>query len=291
MINSPVLAVSGLKRSFLQGNERIDVLRGVDLAIAPGEIVALLGPSGSGKSTLLQAVGLLEGGFEGSIRILDEEAARLDAAERTRLRRDSMGFIYQFHHLLPDFTAIENVILPQLIAGATQEDAQARAVELLSALGLGERLHHRPSQLSGGEQQRVAVGRALANRPALILADEPTGNLDEATADLVFDEFLRLVREEAGAALVATHNERLAARMDRVLRLHDGQLRETTGKMVATAMIEPLVDERLSALDAVVREFHSLQTSMDELTRDELDARTAALWRAIDGYVTETPGQ
>jgi lipoprotein-releasing system ATP-binding protein len=219
-----VLAVRDLKRSFQQGGVTIHVLRGIDLDIAPGEIVALLGPSGSGKSTLLQAVGLLEGGFEGSIRIGGEEAATLDNDGRTRLRREALGFVYQFHHLLPDFDASENVVLPQLIHGATREAADERAKSLLGSLGLGHRLTHRPSQLSGGEQQRVAVARALANRPKLVLADEPTGNLDEATADVVFAEFLRLVREEGSAALVATHNERLAARMDRVLRLHEGVL-------------------------------------------------------------------
>ncbi|RVT94446.1 ABC transporter ATP-binding protein [Sphingomonas crocodyli] len=221
---SDVLAVSGLKRSFSQGGATIDVLRGVDLHVGPGEIVALLGPSGSGKSTLLQAVGLLEGGFEGSIRIAGEEAARADNAGRTRIRRDALGFVYQFHHLLPDFSAVENVVLPQLIHGAETDVATKRAEALLSALGLGHRLTHRPSQLSGGEQQRVAVARALANRPALVLADEPTGNLDEGTADIVLAEFLRLVRGEGSAALVATHNERLAMKMDRVVRLHDGQL-------------------------------------------------------------------
>lgn len=221
-----ILAVTDLRRSFEQGGHRIDVLRGIDLRVAKGEIVALLGPSGSGKSTLLQAVGLLEGGFEGSIRIAGEEAARVDNDGRTRIRRDSLGFVYQFHHLLPDFSAAENVILPQLIHGATTEIARARAESLLSALGLAERISHRPSQLSGGEQQRVAVARALANRPALVLADEPTGNLDEATADIVLAEFLRLVRGEGSAALVATHNERLAAKMDRVVRLHDGRLSE-----------------------------------------------------------------
>jgi lipoprotein-releasing system ATP-binding protein len=221
---SDALAVTGLARSFTQGGRTIEVLRGVDLVVAPGEIVALLGPSGSGKSTLLQAVGLLEGGFEGSIRLAGEEAGRLDDDGRTRLRREAIGFVYQFHHLLPDFTAEENVVLPQLIRGRGPGEATARARSLLEALGLAERLDHRPSQLSGGEQQRVAVARALANRPALVLADEPTGNLDEATADRVLDEFLRLVRGEGAAALVATHNERLAERMDRVVRLHEGRL-------------------------------------------------------------------
>jgi len=221
---SEVLEVAGLKRSFVQADVRIDVLRGVDLAVREGEIVALLGPSGSGKSTLLQAVGLLEGGFEGSIRIQGEEAARLGDTERTRIRRDLLGFVYQFHHLLPDFTALENVILPQLVRGASKAEARERAESLLGTLGLAERLTHRPSKLSGGEQQRVAVARALANRPALILADEPTGNLDEGTADIVFAEFLRLVHSEGSAALVATHNERIAGKMDRVLRLHEGVL-------------------------------------------------------------------
>jgi lipoprotein-releasing system ATP-binding protein len=221
---SDVLDVTGLTRSFRQGEAVIEVLRGVDLHVGQGEIVALLGPSGSGKSTMLQAVGLLEGGFEGSIRIAGEEAARLDNDGRTRLRRDAIGFVYQFHHLLPDFSAAENVVLPQLIAGKPRGAAEARAEKLLSALGLAARLTHKPSQLSGGEQQRVAVARGLANSPALILADEPTGNLDEATADVVLSEFLRLVRGEGAAALVATHNERLAAKMDRVVRLHEGRL-------------------------------------------------------------------
>jgi lipoprotein-releasing system ATP-binding protein len=223
-MSKPVLETIALTRSFTQGGTTIDVLRGVELTINPGEIVALLGPSGSGKSTLLQAVGLLEGGFAGTIRIIGEEVTNRDQAGRTELRRKWLGFVYQFHHLLPDFTAVENVILPQLIHGASRPEAEARASELLTKLGLGARLSHRPSQLSGGEQQRVAVARALANRPPLILADEPTGNLDEATADIVFDEFVGLVRAQAGAALVATHNERLAARMDRVVRLHDGKL-------------------------------------------------------------------
>jgi lipoprotein-releasing system ATP-binding protein len=223
-MSEPVLATRDLRRSFQQGDVTIEVLRGVDLAIQPGEIVALLGPSGSGKSTLLQAVGLLEGGFSGSIRIAGKEAASLDNDARTELRRDALGFVYQFHHLLPDFNATENVVLPQLIRGAEPEEARARAEQLLTTLGLGKRLDHRPAKLSGGEQQRVAVARALANRPPLVLADEPTGNLDEATADVVLGEFLGLVRGEGSSALVATHNERLAARMDRVVRLHEGHL-------------------------------------------------------------------
>ena len=223
-----ILKVAGLKRSFTQGGVTVEVLRGVDLTVGPGEIVALLGPSGSGKSTLLQAVGLLEGGFDGSIQIDGQEAAQLDNDGRTRLRRDALGFVYQFHHLLPDFNAAENVILPQVIRDTDMNTARTRAESLLTSLGLGHRLDHRPSQLSGGEQQRVAVARALANRPALILADEPTGNLDERTADIVLAEFLRLVREEGSAALVATHNERLAEKMDRVVRLHEGLLEDAS---------------------------------------------------------------
>jgi len=223
-MSEAVLETRDLRRSFTQGEVTIEVLRGVNLAVQRGEIVALLGPSGSGKSTLLQAVGLLEGGFQGSIRIAGEEASALDNDGRTRLRRDALGFVYQFHHLLPDFDALENVLLPQLIHGAEPEPARARAEELLAKLGLSERLDHRPSKLSGGEQQRVAVARALANQPPLVLADEPTGNLDEATADKVLAQFLELVRGEGSAALVATHNERLAAKMDRVVRLHEGVL-------------------------------------------------------------------
>jgi lipoprotein-releasing system ATP-binding protein len=227
-MSEAVLETRELRRSFTQADVTIEVLRGVDIAVQPGEIVALLGPSGSGKSTLLQAVGLLEGGFEGSIRITGKQAEALDTDQRTELRREALGFVYQFHHLLPDFTAVENVVLPQLIRGIDPEPARERAISLLTALGLGARLDHRPAKLSGGEQQRVAVARALANRPPLVLADEPTGNLDEHTADVVLAEFLSLVRGEGSAALVATHNERLARKMDRVVRLHDGRL-ETLG--------------------------------------------------------------
>ena len=223
-MSNPVFRLTGLTRSFEQGGVRIDVLRGCDLTVQPGEIVALLGPSGSGKSTMLQAIGLLEGGFGGKIEIAGTDASTLSGDQRTTLRRDHIGFVYQFHHLLPDFTAIENVILPQLVAGISRDAGDLRARELLDALGLGQRLSHRPSQLSGGEQQRVAVARALANKPELVLADEPTGNLDEATANKVLGEFIKLVRGEGSAALVATHNERLAKSMDRVVRLHEGVL-------------------------------------------------------------------
>jgi lipoprotein-releasing system ATP-binding protein len=213
------LELIGLKRSFTQGEVTIDVLRGVDAHLKRGEIVALLGPSGSGKSTMLQAVGLLEGGFDGTIRIDGADVTQYEQGERTKTRREKIGFVYQFHHLLPDFNAIENVVLPQLIRGAGQGEAEERAADLLGRLGLGERLHHKPSKLSGGEQQRARHRDTL-----LVLADEPTGNLDEATADRVFDQFVSLVRDHGSAALVATHNERLATRMDRVLRLHEGRI-------------------------------------------------------------------
>lgn len=219
---SDALRLENVTRSFVQGEAEIAVLRGVNAHLVRGEIVALLGPSGSGKSTLLQAVGLLEGGFGGRIIIDGVDVAAFDQGERTRVRREQIGFVYQFHHLLPDFDALDNVILPQLVHGTAHADAAAHAAALLGRLGLNERLHHKPNKLSGGEQQRVAVARALANSPLLVLADEPTGNLDEKTADIVFDQFVALVRDQGSAALVATHNERLAARMDRVWRLHDG---------------------------------------------------------------------
>ena len=219
-----VLERVDVRRKFVQGDVTIQVLRGVDLVVGKGELVALLGPSGSGKSTMLQAVGLLEGGFSGSIKLDGEEVSSAGVDRQTEIRRQKLGFVYQFHHLLPDFDALENVVLPQLIAHATPEDAVERATHLLTQLGLSERLHHRPSKLSGGEQQRVAVARALANRPKLVLADEPTGNLDEHTADIVLGEFMALVREQGSSAIVATHNERLAAKMDRVVRLKDGRL-------------------------------------------------------------------
>ncbi|QJB70602.1 ABC transporter ATP-binding protein [Parasphingorhabdus halotolerans] len=223
MANS-VVQLRDVRRSFVQGDVRIDVLKGVSLDINKNEIVALLGPSGSGKSTLLQAVGLLEGGFEGSIKLDGEETAQMDPGGHTRIRRELLGFVYQFHHLLPDFSALENVVIPQLIFGTSQSKAEERAATLLTNMGLGNRLEHKPSKLSGGEQQRVAVARALANAPKLVLADEPTGNLDEATADVVLEELMMMVRDEGSAALIATHNERLAAKMDRVVRLHDGVL-------------------------------------------------------------------
>jgi lipoprotein-releasing system ATP-binding protein len=223
-MNEPVVRLTDLTRSFEQGGVKIDVLRGVNLTIASGEIVALLGPSGSGKSTMMNILGCLDVPSTGEFLFRGFHVESLTRDERALLRRRYLGFVDQFHHLLPDFNAEENVILPQLVAGRDRAEATVRARELLGSLGLAQRLDHRPSQLSGGEQQRVAVARALANKPQLVLADEPTGNLDELTADKVLAQFLELVRGQGSAALVATHNERLAHKMDRIVRLHDGVL-------------------------------------------------------------------
>jgi lipoprotein-releasing system ATP-binding protein len=221
-----VLKLEGLKRSFRQGEREIDVLKGASAELMPGEAVALVGPSGAGKSTMLHIAGLLETPDAGHVVVSGRDCALLDDGERTRIRRGEIGFIYQFHQLLPEFSAIENVVLPQMLMGKSRKDAEARAKELLSALGLAERLEHRPAQLSGGEQQRTAICRALANRPKLILADEPTGNLDPTTSELVFHELIGLFRSQGVAALIATHNLELASRMDRVLKLENGLLVE-----------------------------------------------------------------
>jgi lipoprotein-releasing system ATP-binding protein len=220
----PVLRLSGIRRLFRQGGVALEVLQGIDLALAPGTIAALVGPSGAGKSTLLHIAGLLERPSAGDVVIDGRPCGGLSDAERTRLRRERIGFVYQFHHLLPDFTALENVAMPQLVAGRSRYQARERAEALLGRLGLAARLQHRPARLSGGEQQRVAIARALANGPGLILADEPTGNLDPHTADEVFDILLGIVRETGTAALIATHNPELAARMDVTYRLMDGRL-------------------------------------------------------------------
>jgi len=221
----PTLALAGVRRSFAQGGARIDVLKGVDLAVPPATTVALVGVSGAGKSTLLQIAGLLERPDAGEVRIKGEAAPGRRDGARTRLRRDAVGFVYQFHHLLGEFTAVENVMLPLLLAGRPRPAARARAGELLAAVGLGARLDHHPSQLSGGEQQRVAIARALANAPALVLADEPTGNLDEATAEVVFAAFLTVLAENGASAVIATHDRRLARRLDRVYALEHGVVR------------------------------------------------------------------
>jgi len=221
---APVLSLAGIERHFRQGPRVIEVLRGIDLTVDPGEMVGLIGPSGAGKSTLLHIAGLLETPDAGTVAIDGTAADGLPDTARTGIRREKLGFVYQFHHLLAEFTALENVILPQMIAGKTRRDAAVRAEDLLSRLGLAERLTHFPNALSGGEQQRVAIARALANAPLLLLTDEPTGNLDEATSDRVFDALRQIAQEEGVAALVATHNSDLAARMDRRLVLHEGHL-------------------------------------------------------------------
>lgn len=220
------LCLRGIGRAFRQGGDRLVVLEDASLTVAPGEIVALIGPSGAGKSTLLQIAGLLERPDSGEVVVGGVAAGGLNDWQRTRLRRDHLGFVYQYHHLLPEFSALENVMIPQRIAGRPKTLAAARARDLLGDLGLAPRAGHRPGQLSGGEQQRVAIARALANGPRLLLADEPTGNLDPATADRVFDSLLSLVRTEGLAALVATHNPELARRMDRCVTLTGGRLAE-----------------------------------------------------------------
>jgi lipoprotein-releasing system ATP-binding protein len=222
----PVLRLENLRRSFTQGERTLHVLAGATATLWPGEAVALVGPSGAGKSTLLHVAGLLETPASGHVFVNGRDCTGMGDADRTRVRRTDMGFVYQFHQLLPEFSALENVVLPQLILGRSQAVAEGRARDLLSSMGLGERLTHRPAQLSGGEQQRTAICRALANNPRLILADEPTGNLDPTTAEHVFRELVQLIRTTGVAALIATHNLDLAARMDRTLRLENGLLVE-----------------------------------------------------------------
>ena len=225
-MSRPVLSVRGVTRTYDTASGGLTVLKGVDLDVKPGEVVGLIGPSGSGKSSLLHAAGLLERPTSGEIRIDGADVGGLDERARTHIRLASIGFVYQFHHLLAEFDARDNVALPLRIAGVGQAQARERASEGLTALGLGERLTHQPAQLSGGEQQRVAVARALANRPRLLLADEPTGNLDPATSQSVFEALQRLVKDTGVAALIATHNMELAGHMDRVFALKDGHLEE-----------------------------------------------------------------
>lgn len=218
------LEVSDISKRFVQGGKVLNVLTGVGLAVAPGEVVGLMGQSGAGKSTLLHIAGLLERPDAGMVSVRGQEMSRASEGERTRTRLDEIGFVYQFHHLLPEFSALENVAMPLRIKGHAPKAAALRAETLLERVGLGERLSHRPAQLSGGEQQRVAIARALANQPSVLLADEPTGNLDEATAERVMAVLLEIVREQKLAALVATHNPALAGRMDRRLMLSGGRL-------------------------------------------------------------------
>lgn len=223
-MSDSVLALKNVERVYRQAEERLEVLKQVSLTINSGELVALVGPSGAGKSTLLHVAGLLEYPDSGDVEINGESCATLSDDARTRLRRTRIGFIYQFHHLLPEFSALENVMIPQMVEGNSRKSARNSASELLESVGLTARASHRPAKLSGGEQQRVAIARSLANSPAVLLADEPTGNLDSGTADGVFDLLEELVRKSGLGALVATHNLELARRMDRILRLENGRL-------------------------------------------------------------------
>src|SRR5690625_983016 len=220
------LRLTAIQQTFSQGDRRLEILRSINLSLYGGELCALVGPSGSGKSTLLHIAGLLETPDEGQMEIAGQEVARLSDRERTEIRRRRIGFVYQYHHLLPEFSALENLIVPQMIAGRSRREATRHGKELLHLVGLGERMDHRPARLSGGEQQRVALARAIINQPSLLLADEPTGNLDPETADDVFDLLTKLVQGTGVAALIATHNLELARRMHRTLRLRDGQVIE-----------------------------------------------------------------
>lgn len=222
--SADLLSLRGVVRTFSQGDRRLEVLRGVSLDLRPGEIVALVGQSGSGKSTLLHIAGLLERPDAGDVIVDGRSAQTLSDGPRTALRRKFLGFVYQYHHLLPEFSALENVMLPQMLNGLSRSQARLRAGELLAMVQLKDRADHRPGRLSGGEQQRVAIARAVANAPRVLLADEPTGNLDSGTAETVFRQLLALVRETGMAALIATHNPELAARMDRTVQLKDGTL-------------------------------------------------------------------
>lgn len=220
--NKPALVLTGVKRHYREGQGTLEVLRGADLVLQPGEAVALVAPSGAGKSTLLHCAGLLEKPDGGEVFVQETPTVAMNDAQRTALRRTQIGFVYQFHHLLPEFSALENVSMPQLIAGLDRKEADRRSAELLTFLGLKDRLTHRPAELSGGEQQRVAIARAVANAPRVLLADEPTGNLDPKIADHVFETLIALVRATKLAALIATHNMDLAARMDRRITIRDG---------------------------------------------------------------------
>jgi lipoprotein-releasing system ATP-binding protein len=223
---SEVLRLQAITRRYREGEGQLEVFSNLDLTVNAGEIVALVGPSGAGKSSLLHIAGLLEAPTGGEIFIEGVAVSGLGDGERTRIRRETIGFVYQAHHLLPEFDALENVLLPQMIAGYSRAGAAKQATRLLTVLGLGQRLTHRPSQLSGGEQQRVAIARALANKPRLVLADEPTGNLDPRTSGGVFDALIEITRAQGVGALIATHNYELASRMDRTLLLHQGRLVE-----------------------------------------------------------------
>ena len=226
-MSNEVLSLKNVKRTFTQGKNQLNILRGSDVTLNEGEVVALVGPSGSGKSTLLHIAALLEKPDSGTITICGESCSNMDDDNRTRVRRHNLGFVYQHHHLLPEFSTLENISIPQIIAGKSKKTSLNRAKEMLEWLGLSERSTHRPARLSGGEQQRVAIGRALSNAPKLLLADEPTGNLDPHTADEVFDVLMRLARGAGLTALIATHNPQLASRMDRIITLHEGYVVES----------------------------------------------------------------
>jgi lipoprotein-releasing system ATP-binding protein len=223
---TPVMFLHGIERRYTQGDATLEILKGAELAVWPGQSIALIAPSGAGKSTLLHIAGLLEQPDSGEVYINDLATSQLSDAERTRIRRNDIGFVYQAHHLLPEFTALENVMLPQMLRGLARREASARAAELLGYLGLKERLTHRPAELSGGEQQRVAIARAVANAPRVLLADEPTGNLDPRTSEYVFASLTQLVRASGLAAMIATHNMDIAGRMDRRVTLRDGRVVE-----------------------------------------------------------------
>ncbi|MGE5540092.1 MAG: ABC transporter ATP-binding protein [Gemmatimonas sp.] len=227
MSEAAPLELRGIRHAYREGEGSLEILKGVDLTVGSGEIVALVGPSGTGKSTLLHIAGLLEQPTAGEVIVLGTSCAKLPDDERTRIRRERMGFVYQFHHLLPEFSALENIVLPQMIATKSNRQASARALELLDLVGLKPRAEHRPAELSGGEQQRVAIARALANSPNVLLADEPTGNLDHQTAETVFQVLVKALRATGKGALIATHNPDLAARMDRTVTLVDGLLVNT----------------------------------------------------------------
>jgi lipoprotein-releasing system ATP-binding protein len=222
----PALELKSISRSYGKGETLLEIFKNLSLTVSPGEIVGLVGPSGAGKSSLLHIAGLLEKPSAGDVMIAGQDCTNMNDAARTAVRRIGIGFVYQFHHLLPEFSALENVMMPQLIAGASKTMAVARSKELLTRMRLDHRLEHRPAELSGGEQQRVAIARAIANRPLLLLADEPTGNLDPPTGEMVHQEFVRLIKEEGLAALIATHNLDFAKRMSRVVRLNNGALVE-----------------------------------------------------------------
>jgi lipoprotein-releasing system ATP-binding protein len=223
-MTGPLIELKGVERHYVQGQRKLTVLSGADFTLGKGETVALVAPSGAGKSTLLHLAGLLERPDAGDVILNGRACGRLSDDERTAIRRNDVGFVYQFHHLLPEFTAIENIVIPQLVRGLARKEAEARAVELLDYMKIGKRAEHRPSELSGGEQQRVAIARAVANAPLVLFADEPTGNLDPSTASYVFDALEALVRQSGLSALIATHNHELAARMDRRVTLADGKV-------------------------------------------------------------------